>query len=42
MDLSGWIPPEAYAILILGSLVAGWVLYRVGDFVLAHVSIVLH
>lgn len=39
MDLSGWIPPEAWAILVLVALVGGWIVWQVGSFLAAHVTV---
>jgi hypothetical protein len=39
MDFSGWIPSEGWAILIMGALIASWVIWQIGSFLLSHVTI---
>lgn len=39
MDLSGWIPPEAWAILIMALIILGFVAYETVPWLSHHISI---
>jgi hypothetical protein len=39
MDLRGWIPPEAWAILIMGTLIGGWVVWQIVSFTARHLTV---